>query len=60
MNTIIWVLVVYTHGANWIPTIEFKTQEKCEVAATNLEMAANTRRNMWGGIPKPFCLKVEK
>lgn len=53
MNTIIWVLVVNTYAGNWVPTIEFKTQEKCEVAATNLEKAKTH-------IQTPFCLKVEK
>ena len=35
MNSIIvWVMLAYSsHGGQWIPTIEFKDEHKCKVAA---------------------------
>jgi hypothetical protein len=34
MNTIVFVLMVYANGGNWIPTLEFSSQAKCETATT--------------------------
>ena len=65
MNTaivVVWVLMSYTHSSNWIPTLEFKNQEKCEAAAT-LIREQTAQRLSWatiGNAPKGWCVKIEK
>lgn len=58
VNTLIFVLMVSTHGFSWVPTIEFNTSQKCEAAAISYEAEANKHEN--GSPRRPWCWKVEK
>jgi hypothetical protein len=51
--------MAFSHSANWIPTIEFQTQEKCEAAAAAIVKQADAHTN-WGNIKTPWCAKIEK
>lgn len=59
MNTFVWVLLVYTSGGNWIPTLEFTTELKCTVAADVIR-AKIIQESRWGAGPKSVCVRVEK
>ena len=56
----VWVLVIVTSTGSIIPTLEFKTEQKC-IAAANA-MADKARDKAWLGkkIPDPICMKIEK
>jgi hypothetical protein len=62
MNSIVvWVMMAYSsHGGQWVPTIEFKDQQKCQVAANIIYDEATTRKT-WGVSPvRAFCVRIEK
>lgn len=61
MNTIVWVMLVYSHAGNWIPTIEFKDEKKCMIAAHELKAAVDGAKG-WGssGMTLPKCVRIEK
>lgn len=63
MNTaiVVWVLMVYTHGASWVPTLEFSSQAKCEAAAMIIK-EQSAQRTSWASVnsPKGWCVKIEK
>lgn len=59
MNTVIvWVMMAYT-GHTYIPTLEFKTQIKCETAANKIKMNFDDG-SAWGKLQKPYCVEIEK
>jgi hypothetical protein len=61
MNTtiIVWVMVVYTHAGNWVPTIEFKDQQKCTVASLKIQSEINANPK-WGRMLAAKCIRIEK
>lgn len=64
MNTTIiaWVLMSYTHSSNWVPTLEFSTQAKCEAAIVAISNQITQRKLWWHSknAPEGWCAKVEK
>lgn len=59
MNTIVWVLLVYTHGSNWVPALEFTTEQKCIVAAAAIKAKADSVVT-FGNMRMPMCVRIEK
>lgn len=60
MNTaIVFVMLVYTHGANWIPTLEFKTEAACVKAASDIKRAVDPTYTI-GSMRQPMCVRIEK
>ena len=59
MITIVYVLLAYTHGSNWVPTLEFSSEKKC-IAATLAIKSAMDEKLFMGGVQKPFCVRIEK
>lgn len=59
MNTFVFVMMVFTHNANYVPTLEFKSQELCE-RATNVIKAQTDPQIKWGNMRQPFCVRIEK
>jgi hypothetical protein len=58
MNTIVFVLVMVTHSNYAVPTLEFKTLEKCEMALKQIDQS-------YSGSPvvvssKSKCIRIEK
>lgn len=59
MNTIIFVMMVYSTGAFWIPTLEFSTRGKCETAIDAI--VKQTYTNAWfDQRPNYKCVQIEK
>jgi hypothetical protein len=58
MNTIVYILFVWSHGGGILPSIEFTTMEKCEKMATYIQQT--TSKGKVFEARKPFCMKVEK
>jgi hypothetical protein len=59
MNTIVFVMMVFTHSVNWVPTIEFKSLELCERAANVIKTQTDPKLT-WGEMRQPFCIRIEK
>ena len=59
MNTIVWIMVMFTYSTNISTGSEFSSQEKCERAVASILQSANDRVFM-GHIRKPWCVRVEK
>jgi hypothetical protein len=62
MQSIVFVLVVYTHGLFAVPTTEFSTLEKCKAGIVAYEKAAGKATSFasGSGIRTPICVKIEK
>ncbi len=56
----VWVLVVVTSTGSVIPTLEFKTEQKCLVATTVIAAKAKEKLFLGKQLPPPICLKIEK
>ena len=56
---IVFVLMVFTHGTNYVPTLEFSSREKCQVASKAIKDASNDKIFM-GSSQQPFCVRIEK
>ena len=59
MSTIVFVMMVYAHGGNWLPTLEFNTMEKCQVAAKVIKERID-KELVLGRIILPVCVRIEK
>ena len=59
MNTIVFVMVVFTHSVNWVPTLEFKSLELCERAAAVIKTQTDSKIRL-GEMRQPFCVRIEK
>ena len=59
MNTVVWVMMAFA-GHNFIPTMEFTTQEKCERAGASIKSVYDNRGWSQGNMREPWCVKVEK
>lgn len=59
MNTIVFVMMVYGHGGNWFPTMEFKSMEKCQVATQVIKERIDNELVI-GRMRLPICVKIEK
>ena len=59
MNTVVWVMVMFTYGSNINTGPEFSSLEKCNKAAESITQSANDRLTI-GVIRKPWCIKIEK
>ena len=62
MNSIVFVLVVFTNNGHAVPTTEFSSMEKCQKglvqyqnAVGNLDKSFEVR-----GIRKGTCVRIEK
>jgi hypothetical protein len=61
MNTVVWIMVMFSYGSNVNTGPEFKTKESCEVAASIITQSANERSNtVLGSYRKPWCVRIEK
>lgn len=59
MKTIVWVLMAYTYGSNYVPTLEFTTEAKCIKASKDVNAAIDSRRVLLKSA-EPFCISIEK
>lgn len=59
MNTVVYLMVMFTYGSNINTGPEFSTLEKCEHAATLIAQSGNDRLAL-GIIRKPWCVRIEK
>lgn len=59
MNSIAWIMVMFTYGANINTGPEFSTLERCERAAAVIAQSGTDRVTL-GGIRKPWCVRIEK
>jgi hypothetical protein len=60
MNTVVWIMVMLTHGATHVNTgSEFSSLEKCQRAAEVIAQSASTKL-MFGSISTPWCVRIEK
>ena len=59
MNTFVFVMMVFSHGVNWVPSLEFKSLEACERAANVIKTQTDPKIT-WGEMRHPFCVRIEK
>lgn len=59
MNTVVWVMMAFA-GHNFIPTLEFTTQEKCEAAIVVIKGKYDKRGWSEGTMRTPWCVRIEK
>jgi hypothetical protein len=59
MNTIVFVLMVWTHNGYVVPTFEFPTLEKCNSVLQEMGKAVGVPGGFGTGI-KGRCIKIEK
>jgi hypothetical protein len=61
MNTVVWIMVMFTYGSNVNTGPEFKSKESCEVAASIITQSANEiGTTVLGNYRKPWCVRIEK
>lgn len=64
MKTVVFVMMVWTHSANWIPTIEFSDMNKCVASATAMKQQVDAKLALrpinLGQFPLPFCVEIQK
>lgn len=58
-STIVFVMIFYTTQANYIPTLEFNSLEKCLAASEKIQAAVN-KEILMGKMRPPLCVKIEK
>lgn len=58
INSFVWVLFVYTYGGNFMPTLEFTTRQKCEVAALVAKRKINSEN--YDDYQKSHCIRIKK
>lgn len=59
MNTVVWIMVMFTYGSNVNTGSEFSSLEKCQRAADVITQSANDRLTI-GIVRKPWCVRIEK
>lgn len=59
MNTVVWIMVMFTYGSNVNTGSEFSSLEKCQRAVDVITQSANDRMTI-GSIRKPWCVRIEK
>lgn len=59
MSTIVFVLMVWSHGGYAIPTLEFSSLEKCNSALLEMERNVGKSGTFLTGI-RGRCVKIEK
>jgi hypothetical protein len=59
MNTVVWIMVMFTYGSNVNTGPEFSSLEKCQHAADVITQSAIDRMTI-GSVRKPWCVKIEK
>lgn len=59
MNTVVWIMVMFTYGSNVNTGSEFSTLAKCQRAADAIAQSANDNLT-FGTIRKPWCVRIEK
>ena len=59
MNTVVWIMVMFTYGTNINTGPEFSTKEKCETAAATVAQSADNKLTI-GTIRTPWCVRIEK
>jgi hypothetical protein len=60
MNTVVvWVMMAYT-GHAWMPTLEFRAQDKCEIAAKEIKKSYDSESDWGRKMSKPYCVRIEK
>lgn len=61
MNTVVWIMVMFTYGKNVNTGPEFKSKESCEVAASIITQSANEMgTTVISSYRKPWCVRIEK
>jgi hypothetical protein len=59
MNTVVWIMVMFSYGQSLNTGPEFSTKEKCEAAAKVIA-DSGTARFMLGKTSTPWCVRIEK
>ena len=59
MNTVVWIMAMFSYGANVNTGPEFSTKEKCEAAAAAVAQSANDKLSI-GSVRTPWCVRIEK
>ena len=59
MKSIVFVLMVWTHNGYVQPTLEFTSNEKCQVALQTMEESVGKSGGLSFGI-KGKCIRIEK
>lgn len=59
MNSIVFVLMVWTHGGYVVPTTEFTSMKKCNTALHEMELAVGKAAAFATGV-KGQCVRIEK
>ena len=59
MNTVVWIMVMFTYGSNINTGPEFTSKEKCEKAAEVVAQSGSEQLTL-GSIRKPWCVRIEK
>lgn len=62
MNSIfvVWIMIVQTSGGAWIPTLEFKTEAKCNAAVKTITDFGDTHKLLGRKPSTTVCIKIEK
>ena len=62
MNTvvIVWLMMSQTSGGAWIPTLEFKTEAKCNTAVKVISDFGDAHKLLGRKSSVPVCIKIEK
>ena len=60
MNSIVFVLVVFTYGMFAVPTTEFSSMEKCQKGLLAYEQAVGKASLIDVGIRSGKCVRIEK
>lgn len=59
MNSVVFVLVVWTYGGYAVPTLEFTSDLKCQMALRTMEDSVGNARGLSIGI-KGKCIEIKK
>lgn len=59
MNTVVWIMVMFTYGSNINTGPEFSSKEKCEQAAAIIAQSGTDRLTL-GSLRTPWCVRIEK
>ena len=59
MNSIVFVLIVWTHNGAAVPTIEFTSMEKCNAALHDIERSVGKGTTFRTGV-RGQCVRIEK
>jgi len=59
MNTVVWIMAMFTYGTNVNTGPEFSSLEKCHRAAEVIAQSARDKLT-FGSVRTPWCVRIEK